>query len=333
MQDTLKQKIIVREDTLKHLSDTARSQKKIHSDTVIVHRVIPKIIRAEIAEPDTAFTCSRNSIADVNYYDSANFIYLVDSSLSDRFPFLFTTMNRQRSLAEKESILVHLKEGTNVPKNPYQVDWIVSIIIVSAFLYAVLRTTSAKIFRGLLRFISFSSINESASREMPEIFQWQSTLFNLTSFLNISLFGFLLAIRYGITLPSVGGFVLWAAFLGIVIAAITLRHIVCRLTGNLSGQDEIFSEYLAGIYHSYRIAGFLLLITNVLILYTTIVPVNFYFNIGFIVISVLYLIRILRLFLIFLNRHVSILYLILYLCALEILPVVILVKYVTGLVV
>jgi hypothetical protein len=333
MQDTLKQKIIVREDTLKHLSDTARSQKKQHYDSVIVHRAIPKTNRTEITVADTTSICARNSIADVNYYDSTSFIYRVDSSLSDRFPFVFTSLNRQRNLAEKETLLVHLKKGTDVPKNPYQVDWIVSIIIVSAFLYAVLRTTSGKIFRGLLRFISFSAINESTSREMPEIFQWQSTLFNLASFLNISLFGFLLTIKYGITLHVVGGFGLWAAFLGIVIAAITLRHIVCRLTGNLSGQYDIFSEYLVGIYHSYRIAGFFLLITNILILYTTIVPVNFCFNVGLIVISVLYLIRILRLFLIFINRHVSILYLILYLCALEILPVVILVKYVTGLVV
>jgi len=41
--------------------------------------------------------------------------------------------------------------------------------------------------------------------------------------------------------------------------------------------------------------------------------------------------RIIKLFSIFLNRNISILYLILYLCALELLPVVVLIKYFAGL--
>ena len=46
----------------------------------------------------------------------------------------------------------------------------------------------------------------------------------------------------------------------------------------------------------------------------------------------MYSIRVIRLLIIFLNRNISIFYLILYLCALEILPVLIVVKYFTGLV-
>jgi len=79
-------------------------------------------------------------------------------------------------------------------------------------------------------------------------------------------------------------------------------------------------------------AGFLTFLVALLILYTTLFPAKVYFSIGFYAIGILYAARVLRLFLIFINRHVSIFYLILYLCALEILPVVILVKYVTGLV-
>jgi len=46
---------------------------------------------------------------------------------------------------------------------------------------------------------------------------------------------------------------------------------------------------------------------------------------------VLYLIRIIRLFLIFLKRSVSILYWILYLCALEFLPAAVTIKLAAGL--
>jgi len=100
----------------------------------------------------------------------------------------------------------------------------------------------------------------------------------------------------------------------------------------MSGEKEIFSEYLVGIYQYYRLAALFLLIISVMVLYTVFLPKNVLFYVGFSFVALLYVIRVLRLFLIFINRHVSIFYLILYLCALEILPVVIIIKYVTGLV-
>ena len=56
-----------------------------------------------------------------------------------------------------------------------------------------------------------------------------------------------------------------------------------------------------------------------------------YFISVIIVLVTLYLIRIARLFIIFINKGISLFYLILYLCALEFLPVVICLKYISGL--
>jgi len=69
----------------------------------------------------------------------------------------------------------------------------------------------------------------------------------------------------------------------------------------------------------------------VLLAYTVFLSDHVFFSIGAIALIVFYLYRIIRLFLIFIKRNMSILYLILYLCALEILPVLILVRYFTGL--
>ena len=66
--------------------------------------------------------------------------------------------------------------------------------------------------------------------------------------------------------------------------------------------------------------------------YTRILPVRDFVEAGIIVLGFMYLVRVIRLLIIFLNRNISIFYLILYLCALEILPVLIVVKYFTGLV-
>jgi hypothetical protein len=124
---------------------------------------------------------------------------------------------------------------------------------------------------------------------------------------------------------------LWLICLIIIIISITIRHIVCAITGNISGANDVFKEYLVGIYQSYRFSALFLFVLIILILYTTILPVTASFLIGGIILGIIYLIRVLRLILIFINRNISIFYLILYLCALEILPALIFVKYFRGL--
>ena len=93
----------------------------------------------------------------------------------------------------------------------------------------------------------------------------------------------------------------------------------------------MFTEYLLSIYQFYRFSASFIFVVTILISYTTIFPVKSYFTAGVIVLAILYLIRVIRLFIIFINKNISLFYLILYLCALEILPVLISVKYISGL--
>ena len=81
-----------------------------------------------------------------------------------------------------------------------------------------------------------------------------------------------------------------------------------------------------------ELAAFFLFLFIILMSYTEILPVKVFILSGIFILAIIYLIRVVRLFIIFLNRNISIFYLILYLCALEILPVLIIVKYFTGLV-
>jgi hypothetical protein len=299
---------------------------------LIVHHEISPVKKVESLIVDTTAVCIKNPIADITFYDSANIVTRIDESLIGRFPFVFTGINKKTREETRATLIKELKEGNVVPEKQYHIDWIVPVILVSAFLYATVRVTSVNIFRGLMRFISFRGINESVSRDTGELFHWQSTLINFASFINISVFGYLTTIRYDLPFTHIHGIFVWLMCLAIVIAAVTIRHFLCLALGMASGEDDIFKEHLVGIYQAYRMAGLIIFVAILLILYTSILPVKIYFTIGFYAIGILYLARVLRLFLIFINRHVSIFYLILYLCALEILPVVILVKYVTGLV-
>ena len=159
----------------------------------------------------------------------------------------------------------------------------------------------------------------------------QSTLVNLISFFNIALFAYCAASYYDFIPAGISGILFWAIAFVLVALLITIRHLVCSLTGSISGQKQIFNEYMVTIYQSYRYAALILFVLVVLLSYTKIFSASTIFIIGLISFSALYLMRIIRLLLIFIKRSVSISYLILYLCALEFLPVLVTVKYFTGL--
>jgi len=104
------------------------------------------------------------------------------------------------------------------------------------------------------------------------------------------------------------------------------------VTGIISGEEELFKEYLLTIYQSYRIIALFLFVLVILISYTVILPVKTLIISGLILAGIVYLLRLLRLIVIFMTNNISIFYLILYLCALEILPVLISLKYIAGLI-
>jgi hypothetical protein len=283
-------------------------------------------------QDDTTSVCVRNSIADITFYDSNNFVSKKVSDSFNRIPFLFTEKPRQLQVEARVSLIKSLKPGKELPLQPFHDDWIIGVIFITAFLYSLIRTTSKSMLPGITRFFLFRGINDPSLRDIGSLFHWQSTLLNLISFLIIALFAFFAASYYNFMPFGISGIFFWLISLGIIISAVTLRHIVCLTAGNISGEKEVFREYLIGIYQAYRLSALFLFVLVVLMSYSILLPARGGVISGIIVLGVMYLIRVIRLLIIFLNRNISIFYLILYLCALEILPVVISVKYFTGLV-
>jgi len=287
---------------------------------------------SDTQQDDTTSVCGRNSIADITFYDSNNVVTKIESGSSNSFPFLFTQKNKQMQIEERASLIKHLKSGQDLPAQPLHDDWIIEIILIAAFLYSLIRTKSKSMLPGVTRFFLLRGINDPSSRAIGGLFHWQSTILNLISFIIIGLFVYCGASYYDFIPSAISGIFFWLISLGIIISAVTLRHIVCVITGNASGKKEVFMEYLLGVYQSYRFSALFLFVLIILMSYTVLFPARVYFISGIIVLGIMYLIRVIRLMIIFINRNISIFYLILYLCALEILPVLISVKYFTGLV-
>ncbi|MBG0859383.1 MAG: DUF4271 domain-containing protein [Bacteroidales bacterium] len=286
-----------------------------------------------LKEPaDTTSVCIRNPIADVTFYDPGNLTVRLSTSPSNGFPFVFLEKNIANENYKKILLVKHLKEGARLPVRPFHDNWIILLILSGAFLFSAISTFSKKLFPDTVRFFMFRRTGDTSTRDKGSLFVWQSTLLNLISFINLALFGYYAAFFYGIIPSGIPGFVFWLICIGIVIAAITLRHITCLTTGIISGQRELFREYLQSVYLFYRYSALIAFVLIILMTFTFFSPAKFFFIAGLSVITLLYIIRIIRLLIIFLTRNISIFYFILYLCALEILPAMVLVKYLTGII-
>ena len=285
-----------------------------------------------ISDPiDTSAVCIRNAVSDVTFYDSANLVNRIDKTELTRFPYHFVEKNIKREAEARASLTKLLKDGREMPVRPFHDDWIVIVVLVSAFLYSVVRTVSRRMISEVTRFFFFRGIGDPGSRDTGVLLHWDATVMNFITFLNISLFVYCISLYYEFIPEGISGFQYWIISFGAVVTVITIRHILCFLTGKASNENHAFNEYIISIYLSYRLMALVLFILVILISYTSIFPVKTLILAGFITIATLYLMRLIRLFLIFMKRNISILYLILYLCALEFLPVLILLKYVTGL--
>lgn len=319
-------------DTSAHTTDTSASSRQVISNDSTHQRrqIIRQVIQPDLS--DTTSVCMRNNIADVTFYDYNSFIFRMGYGTTRQFPFVFLDKSRQLKTEKQEYLIRHLRDGSPVPPNPLHADWIIIILMVSAFLFTVVKSASKNMTAYFDRVFVFRKKRESVTHDVTGIFHWQSTFLNLCSFLIIGIFGYSAAAWFGVISEGSAGILQWLFVVLVIIAAVTIRHAVCLLTGSLSGEEELFREYLVGIYHTYRTAAAFLLVCLVLMTYTSFLPAGPLVISGVIVIGILYVIRVIRLLLIFLNRGVSILYLILYLCALEILPVLVIIKYITGLV-
>jgi hypothetical protein len=332
LQDSIPVKNIQLRDSASIKSDSASLFKSTLPDDTVKH-----VIRRKLPEPfvqitDTVSVCRRNSIEDVTFYDSANLVTRIRPHHQDNFPFLFTEKGRIITESRKAALVKHLRAGDQIPGRAVHDDWIIFIILFAAFLFIFIRKSSDSVLHRVERYFLFKGINDPSARDTAGLFTLDSTLKNLISFFILGLFGYNAAVYRNLIPVSQSGILIWIISVLIIVAAVTSRHLVCLLTGAITREREVFMEYINSIYQFYRFSALLIFIVIILMSYTTIFNLERLFTTGIIIIAILYLIRVMRLFIIFINKNISLFYLILYLCALEILPILIFVKYISGLV-
>ncbi len=331
IQDTIRPQINIRIDADRLLPDSVfRRLDKVPehiriADSLKKYRQASR--KAEVVITDTTSVCSRNSIADFTFYDSLGFFRNINRSQPVFYP---VTEKAKADAAYTEQPVVNygsLRDGSLLASRPLHHDWLVAVIFLCAYLWIVVKSMNRHFFTEITRFFLFRGISESSSRDTGALFTWQSTVLNFVTFTVMALFIYSYAELRGMIPGNIPSFVFMLLCLGAIIAAVTMRHFLCLAAGSLSDRHEVFDEYLVTVYNSYRFVSVLLLAIVIMLAYTFVLPQKMLLGAGIALLAIFYLLRVFRLFAIFIKRSISVLYLILYLCALEILPVLILIRY------
>jgi len=219
-------------------------------------------------------------------------------------------------------------EGQPLSRGMISADFSFILLSVCLLLITVLAVFGRKSMISGLASLSFRRQPEMPSQGTSGVISWPPVIRNLITVFNVSLFAsvsLLLTdtVRYESMAASIK---LTVIIMGAFLTALMLRHLTSIILAEITGLKSVYREYMNIIYNTWFADALILFILNAIILFAPVNnPVPFIWS-GIIITSIFLIIRALRLLTIFLNRHISISYFILYLCALEILPVLLIMK-------
>jgi hypothetical protein len=201
-------------------------------------------------------------------------------------------------------------------------NWIIGIILFSFIILAWIRLFYNKLlvptFQSFFNYqLSYSLFNDRSSRSLKA-----SSGLNFIFYLNAGLFLYLVLNYFDISFLNVSGIITYFSYAGFLIITYAFKRIICSFTGYISLTQKVFSEYIHNVFLFNRNLGLFLFpfLIGISYMSDSLTPVFVYTGIG--VVVSLYLLRIFRGITIFFNAGFSIFYLILYLCALEFLPLI-----------
>jgi hypothetical protein len=199
-------------------------------------------------------------------------------------------------------------------------DWLVGVLVLAFFLFATVRL----IFNKYLSQLVQSTINYSTFTRVfrEKYFNLFHASFRLDVIFNLimALFGYQFISNYKINFGIHNSFYVYLICLATVVGYFIVKKVLYGLIGIMTECKREVKEYLFNITVFNRVLGLFLLPVTAIIAFVPIYQPELLLYIGLVIITVFYLLSLVRGTKIFLRKHFSISYLILYLCTLEFLP-------------
>ncbi|MDE5423513.1 DUF4271 domain-containing protein [Ancylomarina sp. DW003] len=209
-------------------------------------------------------------------------------------------------------------------------DWFVGVILFSLFLLASTKFLFSKYLSKLIESIFNSHTANNLFLEKNINMVKGSVLVNLLFVVNISLFAINVMNHFSVSIDNENGF---QEFLLVFVAVLCLyigKVIVVRSLGYIFNGNNESKEYLFTTFLYNKNLGLFLFPVIIALPFIQPHAVIWLINIGLFMLLFFYILRIARGLKILFRKHVSIFYMILYLCALEIFPLLMIYKLLVG---
>ena len=205
-------------------------------------------------------------------------------------------------------------------RNRVQEDWLTGLLLLIVLLFIAIRSFYGKVFTQLADSLTNYHISSKLYQEKNVLTKRVNLVLDTIYFVVFSVFIFEFNRHFGILNPKYNGFFLFGAILAILILYSLIRIILLHLTGFLFDSRSLFSEY---IHHSFifnKGLGIVLFPVCIAVLFIQPGLVKYFIYLGIFIVALAFILKTIRSLKIILWKDVLLFYLILYLCTLEILP-------------
>ncbi len=233
---------------------------------------------------------------------------------------------------KEDTIATLVERPVNIkPEHNLNKDFQSQIWLIVPFLLILIQLARVKYYYGkLINPIILSIINYQTAnnlyRNRNSFFQRASFALNLIFFFSGGLFLYQVCTLINFKILNYSPIINFLIFTAGLSIWFFLKFLTIRLIGYFALSEDLFKEYFFNISLHINSLGLFLIPITILATYAHYPFNNIFIYTGLGLIALLYLLRSFRLLLIFYTKRTLILYGILYLCALEILPFLVLVK-------
>ena len=211
--------------------------------------------------------------------------------------------------------------------NELMPDWLFVLILVSLILIAWLKLFYNKFFDQTMQSLMNFQLSVKMLRDQNIFSRRVALALNLNFVLICGAFIYLLFGYFNIKPFPYSDLVSFFTYSGIVVTLLLLRYIISHLIGHIFQKQVEFQGYLHQILLIYKNLGIYLIPVAIGIAYIH-EDIRIYFiYLGCLMLVASLILRIIKGFKILMHKYILILYLILYLCILEILPLLIFYKF------
>jgi hypothetical protein len=221
-------------------------------------------------------------------------------------------------------------KGLMLPSQPFKHsshDWFTFVFLITFFIFVFVKNNTKKYFSLLFQSITSFLASSRMYREQNISLMQGSAVMELFYLMVMALFGYQVLQSLGISLPF-RDFIVFLICFAVLYLFLQVKHMMYKLLGVISETYTETREYLFNIQNHHKVLGILLWPLVAFIAWLPFQNQHVFIISGLVLMLFFYLFYLIRGTRILLKKQYSIFYLFLYLCTLEILPWLLIIKVV-----